>query len=261
MAGMHEEPLPPGLPPVTYAPREPRLRRPPFLFIAIGVSAMVASWVPLVLFARARVERSENPRISIMQDMGTQPKFREQQTSDTFADGRADRPHVTGTIPRGGLQEDDHYFRGYTIGATGADGKPSAKFLDGFPKQVEVNKALLERGQNRFNIYCTACHGIDGYARGTVEIRSEELGTPLNAKSLHEDLVRGRSEGHIFNTISNGIRNMPGYSAQIPVEDRWAIVAYVRALQLSQNAPPSVVASVSADAPPTPSSEKTQASR
>jgi mono/diheme cytochrome c family protein len=124
-----------------------------------------------------------------------------------------------------------------------------------------VNKALLERGQNRFNIYCTACHGIDGYARGTVEIRSEELGTPLNAKSLHEDLVRGRSEGHIFNTISNGIRNMPGYSAQIPVEDRWAIVAYVRALQLSQNAPPSVVASVSADAPPTPSSEKTQASR
>jgi hypothetical protein len=95
----------------------------------------------------------------------------------------------------------------------------------------------------------------------TVEIRSEELGTPLNAKSLHEDLVRGRSEGHIFNTISNGIRNMPGYSAQIPVEDRWAIVAYVRALQLSQNAPPSVVASVSADAPPTPSSEKTQASR
>jgi mono/diheme cytochrome c family protein len=259
MAGLHEEPLPPGLPPVTYAPREPRLRRPPFLFIAIGVTAMVASWVPLVLFARARVERSEQPRISIMQDMGTQPKFREQQTSDIFADGRADRPHVTGTIARGGLQEDDHYFRGYTM-AAGSDGKSQAKFFEGFPKQVQVTKPLLERGKDRFNIYCSACHGLDGYARGTVEIRSEELGTPLNAKSLHEDLVRGRSEGHIFNTITNGIRNMPSYSAQIPVEDRWAIVAYVRALQLSQNAPPSVVASVSTDAP-APSSDTTQASR
>jgi mono/diheme cytochrome c family protein len=259
MAGLHEEPLPPGVPPVTYAPREPRLRRPPFMFIAIGVTLLVASWVPLVLFARARVERSEQPRIMIMQDMGTQPKFREQQTSDIFADGRADRPHVTGTIARGGLQEDDHYFRGYTI-ATGADGKRQAKFLEGFPQQVQVNAQLLDRGQNRFNIYCSACHGLDGYARGTVEIRSEELGTPLNAKSLHDDVVRSRSEGHIFNTITNGIRNMPSYSAQIPVEDRWAIVAYVRALQLSQNAPPSVVASVSTDAP-APSSDKTQASR
>ena len=259
MAGLHEEPLPPGLPPVTYAPREPRLRRPPFLFIAIGVTLLVASWVPLVLFARARVERSEHPRIMIMQDMGTQPKFREQQTSDIFADNRADRPHVTGTIARGGLQEDDHYFRGYTM-AAGADGKTQPKFLEGFPKQVQVNQALLQRGQNRFNIYCSACHGLDGYARGSVEIRSEELGTPLNAKSLHEDLVRGRVEGHIFNTITNGIRNMPGYSAQIPVEDRWAIVAYVRALQLSQNAPPSVVASVSNDAQAA-SSDKTQASR
>jgi mono/diheme cytochrome c family protein len=257
MAGQYEEePLPPGVPPVTYPPREPRLQRPPFVFIAIGVILLVASWVPLVLFARARVERSEHPRISIMQDMGTQPKFREQQTNDLFADNRADRPHVIGTIARGGLQEDDHYFRGFTI-ATGAGGKIEPRFLEGFPQKVHVDKPLLERGQERFNIYCSACHGFDGYGKGPIEVRSEELGTPLNAKSLHEDSVRGRVDGHIFNTITNGIRMMPSYSAQIPVADRWAIVAYVRALQFSQNAPPSVMA-VGSDVPAT---DNAQASR
>jgi mono/diheme cytochrome c family protein len=239
MAGHPDDILPPGVPEVTYAPREPRLRRPPFIFIAVGVMLVVASWVPLVLFAKARVERSEEPRISLVQDMGTQPKFREQQTSEIFADGRSDRPHVEGTVARGDLQEDDHYYRGYSMTA-GTDGKKTVKFFDTFPGDVKVNQALLERGRDRFNIYCTACHGYDGYGKGPVEIRSEHLGNPLNAKSLHDDAVRARPDGHIFNTITNGIRNMPSYSAQIPVADRWAIVAYVRALQLSQNAPPSV---------------------
>jgi mono/diheme cytochrome c family protein len=254
MSGYGEEQLPPGVPKVTYAPREPRLRRPPFFFISIGVILVVASWVPLVLFARARVQRSDEPRISLVQDMGTQPRYREQQTNDVFADGRADRPHVLGTIARGTLQEDDHYYRGYSMGPAGADGKPQVKFLDGFPQQVKVSQSLLLRGRERFNIYCSACHGYDGYARGPVEVRSEQLGTPLNAKSLHEDLVRGRSDGHLFNTITNGIRNMPSYSAQIPVDDRWAIVAYVRALQLSQNTPPQMAEQVN-------KSEQTQASR
>jgi mono/diheme cytochrome c family protein len=233
------EQLPPGVPAVTYAPREPRLRRPPFWAIALAVIFLVGSWVPLVLFARARVQRSEEPRISLVQDMGSQPKYREQQTSELFADDRADRPHVVGTIAVGGLQEDDHYFRGYSMPA---GGKGPAKFLEGFPQQVKLDEALLKRGQERFNIYCSACHGLDGSGKGPVEIRSEELGSPLNAKSLHEDAVRSRPDGHIFNTITNGIRNMPSYSAQVPVGDRWAIVAYVRALQVSQNAPAGAVA-------------------
>jgi mono/diheme cytochrome c family protein len=235
MASHHaHEPLPAGVPAVTYAPREPHLRRPPFWAIALAVIGLVGSWVPLVLFARARVQRSEEPRISIVQDMGSQPKYREQQTSDLFADARADRPHVVGTIAVGGLEEDDHYFRGYSMPA---GGKGPANFLAGFPQQVTLDAKLLQRGQERFNIYCSACHGLDGYGKGPVELRSEELGTPLNAKSLHEDVVRARPDGHIFNTITNGIRTMPSYSAQIPVYDRWAIVAYVRALQVSQNAP------------------------
>jgi mono/diheme cytochrome c family protein len=240
MAGHPEESLPPGVPEVTYAPRVPKLRRPPFMFIAIGVVLVVASWVPLVLFAKARVERSEEPRIALVQDMGTQPKFRDQQTNDLFADNRADRPHVDGTIARGDLQEDDHYYRGYST-TTAADGKKQVKFFDDFPGDVKVNTELLERGRARFNIYCTACHGYDGYGKGPVEVRSEQLGSPLNAKSLHDESVRARPNGHIFNTITNGIRNMPSYSAQIPVHDRWAIVAYVRALELSQNAPASMV--------------------
>jgi mono/diheme cytochrome c family protein len=236
-----DDQLPPGLPPVTYAPGAPRLRRPPFIFIAIGLIFLVGSWVPLVLFARARVSRSELPRVQPVQDMGSQPKYREQQTSELFVDGRADRPTVVGTVAYGHLDEDDHYYRGYTMQlAGGQGGKAQAKFFDDFPQQVKVDQALLNRGRERFNIYCSACHGEDGSGRGPVAVRAEEIQMPINAANFHTDVVRGRPNGHIFNTITNGIRTMPGYSAQIAVEDRWAIVAYVRALQLSQNAPPNV---------------------
>jgi mono/diheme cytochrome c family protein len=236
-----DDQLPPGLPPVTYAPGAPRLRRPPFIFIAIGLIFLVGSWVPLVLFARARVSRSELPRVQLAQDMGAQPKYREQQTSELFVDGRADRPHVVGTVAYGKLEEDDHFYRGYAMQPGGGEGgKPLAKFFDDFPQQVKVDEALLKRGRERFNIYCSACHGEDGSGRGPVAVRAEEIQMPINAANFHTDVVRGRPNGHLFNTITNGIRTMPGYSAQIAVEDRWAIVAYVRALQLSQNAPPNV---------------------
>jgi mono/diheme cytochrome c family protein len=237
MSRIHdEEQLPPGVPPVTFAPREPSLRRPPFWFIAAGLILVVGTWVPLVLFARGRVTRSDEPRVQLPQDMGEQPRYREQQTSVLFADGRADRPRVIGTVARGGLAEDDHYYRGYSRpAAPGPDGKAQpAKFFEGFPKQVVLSEALMKRGQERFNIYCSVCHGLDGAGRGAVRVRSEEIGQVLNVKSVHDADVRARPEGHIFNTITNGIRTMGPYSSQIPVEDRWAIVAYVRALQASQ---------------------------
>ena len=231
-----DEQLPPGVPPVTYAVREPSLRRPPFWMIALGLISGVGSWLPLVLFARGRVTRTDEPRVSLVQDMGAQPRYREQQTSTLFADNRADRPRVYGTVARGGLQEDDHYFRGFTT-TSGADGKPQAKFFEGFPAQVTLTQDLLERGHQRFDIYCSVCHGLDGAGRGPVRVRSEELGQVLNVKSVHDADVRARPEGHIFNTITNGIRTMGPYSSQIPVEDRWAIVAYVRALQASDAMP------------------------
>jgi mono/diheme cytochrome c family protein len=232
------------VPPVTYAPREPALRRPPFWFIAGGLILVVGSWVPLVLFARGRVSTSDEPRVQLAQDMGTQPKFREQQTNPLFLDARADRPQVVGTVAFGKLDDDDHYYHGYTATPGANGGKQEIKFFDDFPQQVKVDQHLLKRGQERFNIYCYVCHGYDGTGRGPVAVRSQEIGMPINAANFHTDVVRGRPNGHIFNTITNGIRNMPGYAAQIPVEDRWAIVAYVRALQLSQNTPPSVADAV-----------------
>jgi mono/diheme cytochrome c family protein len=134
--------------------------------------------------------------------------------------------------------------------AGGQGGKPQPKFFDDFPPQVKVDQKLLERGRERFTIYCSACHGDDGYGHGPVATRADEIGMPINAASFHTDVVRGRANGHIFNTITNGIRTMPAYSAQIAVEDRWAIVAYVRALELSQNTPANVAMGDDAKAEP-----------
>ena len=227
--------------PATTAVKYPRLGRLPFLLIAIAIIVTVGSWVPLVFFAKARVVRSKEPPVIYLQDMYAQPKLREQQASALFADGRAMRPRVEGTVPHGMLDDDDHYFRGWT--KTTVAGKPDVMFFDKFPSQVTVNDTLLKRGQERFNIYCSACHGLDGYGNGPVNLRAKELkqGTWTPPSNLHDATVRGRPIGHIFNTISVGIRNMPGYGGQIPVPDRWAIAAYVRALQLSQNSPETLV--------------------
>ena len=111
---------------------------------------------------------------------------------------------------------------------------------------MAMDAATLERGQQRFNIYCSACHGYAGFGDGAVNKRAMELVAnatgPVNgtqwvaAKSLHDETTRNQPMGQLFNTITHGIRNMAGYASQIPVEDRWAIAAYVKALQLSQDA-------------------------
>jgi len=220
-----------------------RLRRPPFWMVALFLIAVVVSWLPLVVAARRRVSTSDAPRISIAQDMGNQPKYKAQHASAIFADDRADRPPVAGTVAVESLNNDDHYFRGYT---RGPDGKP--QFFADFPQQVKINDALLARGQQRFNIFCSACHGFDGNGHGAVNNRALDLQSSgasgmswTQAANLHSDQVKQRANGHIFNTITNGIRNMAGYSGQISPPDRWAIVAYVRALQLSQDQPPSAI--------------------
>ncbi len=201
-----------GLPEYTVAVSEPRLRKPPFWMIAIFLIVILASLLPLVVLGRARVSPSREPRVQLIQDMGTQPKYREQQSSDVFADGRADRPRIPGTVARGEVEEDDHYFRGFSAKA-GADGKTQATFFENFPPRVKVDALLVKRGQERFNIYCAACHGQDGYGNGPVNARAVELaeGKWVPAASLHADSVRARPVGHIFNTINVGIRTMPGY--------------------------------------------------
>jgi mono/diheme cytochrome c family protein len=220
----------------------PKLGKPPFWMIALGLIAVVGSWLPLVIFARARASTSNLPRISLVQDMGVQPKYREQQSSEIFADGRADRPRIMGTVAYGQLDDDDHYYTGYTTSIDPKTDKPAVKFFDTFPDQVKVDEALLKRGQERFNIYCSVCHGFDGQGHGAVNERALELMQQGNAKwtqaaDLTGDPIKARPVGHIFNTINVGIRSMPSYGAQIPPADRWAIVSYVRALQQSGKVP------------------------
>ena len=212
----------------------------PKVLIYGTIVVIFLAMVPPAVIAWARAVNSSQPRIHLIQDMDNQPKFRAQHANALFADGRAMRPPITGTVARGGLNEDDHYYRGISNGQWAAT----------FPPQVAVTMDLLQRGRERFNIYCQPCHGLAGYGDGMVNKRAMVLmnlgvnGTTwVQPKSIHEQQIREQPVGQYFNTITNGVRNMPAYGPQIPVADRWAIVAYVRALQRSQNARPD-------DAPP-----------
>jgi mono/diheme cytochrome c family protein len=220
-------------------PLRTELPRPPFFMIGAFLVLTTATWIPLVVFARARVTKTDWTRVHIVQDMDNQPKYKAQDPSEVFADGRAMRLPITGTVKRGGLDEDDHFFRGFSRTLDASTGKYDVKFFDLLPPQVPLSEALLKRGQERYNIYCSVCHGSDGYGNGPVNARAvqKQERTWVPAANLHTDIVRGRPNGHLFNTATNGIRNMAGYGAQISTEDRWAIVAYVRALQLSQRVP------------------------
>lgn len=155
------------------------------------------------------------------QDMHDQPKVLPLRISDFFADKRTARPIVEGTIARGQLDADTYFYTG-KIGNQEGDVMP-------FP----VNGDVLARGQQRFNIYCSPCHSELGDGRGMVVQRGVRP-----PPSYHTDRLRNAPIGHFFNVITNGYGAMPDYAAQIPVADRWAIAAYIRALQLSQDAKP-----------------------
>jgi mono/diheme cytochrome c family protein len=187
---------------------------------------IVLSFIPLALIAKTRAVRTPKPRIEIIPDMDKQPKFKTQRANPLFADGRAMRPPVPGTVARGQANLDSHFYRGQVNG----------QWVATFPAPLTME--TLHRGQERFGIYCAPCHGLAGAGDGMVNQRAEKLqeGTWTPPSDLTSDLVAGRPVGHLFNTITNGIRTMPAYGPQIPEADRWAIVAYVRALQRSNRA-------------------------
>jgi mono/diheme cytochrome c family protein len=197
-------------------------------FVLIGL--VVISWVPIALIMRARNVTSTKPRIHIIQDMDNQPKGKAQARNRLFADRRAMRPSVAGTVARGRLNEDPVLHQGIT------DSGDPASWVEAIP--VPITMQLVQRGRQRYDIFCSPCHGLAGHGNGMVSNRADQLqeGTWTPPASFHSELVRGRPAGHLYNTIANGIRSMPAYGSQIPVEDRWAIVAYVRALQRSQGA-------------------------
>lgn len=154
------------------------------------------------------------------QEMYDQPKYKDLRRSEFFADHRQARPLPAGTVPRGFLREDSRV----------STGKAGDALVTEFP--VPVDAALLARGRQRFDIFCSPCHDRAGNGGGMVVQRGYRA-----PPSFHIDRLRNAPIGHFFDVMTNGLGAMPDYAAQIEVADRWAIVAYVRALQLSQNAP------------------------
>ena len=153
-------------------------------------------------------------------DMQDQPKYTPLRPSTFFEDGRSQRPLIEGTIPRGHLDDDAAFYTG-----KGPDGKT---FLETFP--FPVTRQVIERGQNRFTIYCTPCHGQLGFGDGKIVRRGYK-----HPPSYHSDRLRKVQAGYIFDVITNGFGAMPDYAAQVAPADRWAIVSYIRTLQLSEN--------------------------
>ena len=153
------------------------------------------------------------------QDMHDQPKFKPYAKSDFFADQRASRPLVDGTIARGHLREDAVLYTGK------AAGKPA----DAFPFPVTAD--VMARGRERFDIFCSPCHGRTGAGDGMIVQRGYR-----KPPTFHQDRLRQAAPGYTYDVITNGFGAMPDYAQQIPVRDRWAIVAYITALQRSQHA-------------------------
>jgi mono/diheme cytochrome c family protein len=152
--------------------------------------------------------------------MHDQPRYKPYAKTDFFGDARSARPLVADTVARGHLKDDDFLH-------TGKDGKD---FADAFPFAIDMG--ALRRGRERFEIHCAPCHGRVGRGDGMVVQR----GFKTRPTSFHDDRLRQKPAGYVFDVISNGFGAMQDYAVQLPVNDRWAVVAYVRALQLSQNA-------------------------
>ena len=173
----------------------------------------------VLLLGACRGAPSEKPPIHTQYNMYWQEKFKAQQVNPFFDDRRSDRHPVAGTVARGFLQDNAAWFEGLN---------PDGSYISAIP--AEVTRAFLLRGRDQFNVYCTACHGRVGDGNGPVSNYG------YIAASLHTDRAREMPDGEIYSAIANGINTMNSYRHLIKVEDRWAIVAYVRALQRSQSA-------------------------
>lgn len=151
--------------------------------------------------------------------MYDQPKYKPLEESKFFADHRSSRDLIPQTVAVGQLRDNDHLYTG----------KVDGKDADSFP--FAVTEAVLERGRQRYDIYCMPCHGQGGHGDGMVVRRGYKA-----PPSYHQDRLRNAAPGYFYGVIANGFGVMASYADQIPVEDRWAIAAYIKALQLSQNA-------------------------
>jgi mono/diheme cytochrome c family protein len=261
---------------------------------AVGVglilTLLVLGLLPFALIARSRASPNENQPVHLVLDMDKQPKFKAQRATPMFADNRAMRPEIPGTLAQEDLMvtgetlndrmgtrpillsgdktsillDNPTIYAAVMLGRNRPPAMSDREFADAraknandneikndtfyvakIPDAFKIDQDTLRRGQERFTIYCAPCHGESGYGDGPVANRAKMLQTTPDAvngwaapQNLNEQKIIDRPDGNIFNTISNGVRNMPAYDKQIEVTDRWYIVAYVRALERSQNARP-----------------------
>jgi len=153
--------------------------------------------------------------------MQSVPRYDPQEANELFADGRAMRPLVAGTVARGQLRTDEHLYAGRVHGT------------DATTLPMSVTPELMARGRERFNIFCSPCH--DGAGKGNGLVAQHGLVPP--PADMHQPRLRAEPVGYLYRIITEGLRTMPSYAAQIPVADRWSIAAYIRALQLTDHAP------------------------
>ena len=181
--------------------------------------AFVLAVVAVVSILGFRGGSFTKPPLEMFPDMDDQSKYKPQSTSTFFADGRTDRLPIPGTVARGLLKDDEflHF------------GKQGEEWARGFP--MPVTEDLVKRGKERYGIYCAVCHGGVGDGNGVTKPRGMNI-----LATYHDDRIRDMAEGEIFNTLTNGIRLMGPYRDKLSVEDRWAVIAYLRVLQRSQNA-------------------------
>lgn len=201
-----------------------------FVFIALAAGAALG----------CRGQTSEEQPIALLRNMHFQQRFNAQSETVFFGDHRTMRPPVAGTVQR------DDYIDEESV-RLGTDAEGTA-YVPTIPEEVlshfgphtatddERRRLMVDRGRERFGIYCTPCHGRVGDGHGIITTRAQQTQnyTFPEVPTFHQDRLRHAPDGQIYATITNGIRNMPSYAGQIPVTDRWAIVSYFRALQLSQ---------------------------
>ena len=255
-----------------------------------GILVAFLCLLPPIIIFRMSGMTNRAPRMHVVPDMDWQHKNKTQTVSPNlgtslqpqylFADSRAMRKPIPGTIARGHLVTDTEYYRGIQAGsnqltasthdgvftaiqdqdAPAADQEAEPNWVKDFPEQIEITEEFVRRGQNKFNVYCSVCHGYAGNGDGLVNQRALALAATgkaawTAAKSLHDPQVKENPVGRIFDTITNGRSSMGPYKSQISTEDRWAIVAYVQALQATGIKPPENVAAADNDNTKTESSQ------
>jgi mono/diheme cytochrome c family protein len=186
-----------------------RTRKQPLFLAIFFVVALIVSC--------GRGGFKEKPPIHLNPNMDSQDKFKAQSENPFFIDGASMRTPVEGTVARGELRADDAYFRGKDA---------SGNFVAKAPMQFTSD--MIERGKERYDIYCVACHGANADGKGKIM----DYKYPIPPANFYDERIMKLSDGHMYNAISEGWLNMPSLKAQISVDDRWAIIAYIRSIQM-----------------------------